>query len=317
MKLQEKWEIEYELLDKVLEKESDDRYMKDNIIELKHLKKYYGNTKGIEDVSLTIQRGEIYGFIGPNGAGKSTTIRTIMGLINKTDGKIYINGKELEKDDPIIKEKIGYLPSEINLYEDMTINELFKYHESFYKKDLSKRKNELVKKLKIDVNKKIVSLSLGNLKKVEIVLSLMHEPEILILDEPTSGLDPIIQNEFHNILMKEKEKGTTIIYSSHVLSEVSNICDKVGIIKDGKIIKEDTMQNIKKDNYTYLRISSKDIDKIKKDLNLKVFKETQSETIFINNLQPNELISKLNKYEIDHLLIEEVQLEDLFINYYK
>ena len=291
--------------------------MNDVVIEIKHLKKYYGQTKGIEDVSFKINKGEIYGFIGPNGAGKSTTIRTIMGLINKTDGKIFINGKELEKDDPVIKEKIGYLPSEINLYEDMTIKELFKYHESFYKRDLSKRKDELVKKLKVDVNKKIVSLSLGNLKKVGIILALMHEPEILILDEPTSGLDPIIQNELHNILIKEKEKGTTIIYSSHVLSEVSNLCDKVGLIKDGKIIKEDTMDNIKKDNYTYLRISSKDIDKIKKDLNLEVFKESKTETIFMNNLKPNELLSKLSKYEIDQLLIEEVQLEDLFINYYK
>lgn len=291
--------------------------MSEIVIELKHLKKYYGTTKGIEDVSLKINKGDIYGFIGPNGAGKSTTIRTIMGLINKTAGEIYINGKELKKDDPQIKEKIGYLPSEINLYEDMTVNELFKYHESFYKRDLSKRRDELVKKLKIDVNKKIVSLSLGNLKKVGIVLSLMHEPEILILDEPTSGLDPIIQNEFHNILMKEKEKGTTIIYSSHVLSEVSNLCDKVGLIKDGKIIKEDTMENIKKENYTYLKISSKDIDKIKKELGLKVFKETKEETIFMNNLKPNELLSKLSKYEIDRLLIEEIQLEDLFINYYK
>ena len=291
--------------------------MNDVVIEIKHLKKYYGQTKGIEDVSFKINKGEIYGFIGPNGAGKSTTIRTIMGLINKTDGKIFINGKELEKDDPVIKEKIGYLPSEINLYEDMTIKELFKYHESFYKRDLSKRKDELVKKLKVDVNKKIVSLSLGNLKKVGIILALMHEPEILILDEPTSGLDPIIQNELHNILIKEKEKGTTIIYSSHVLSEVSNLCDKVGLIKDGKIIKEDTMDNIKKDNYTYLRISSKEIDNIKKELNLKVYKETKTETTFINNLEPNELLSKLSKYEIDHLLIEEIQLEDLFINYYK
>lgn len=291
--------------------------MSEIVIELKHLKKYYGTTKGIEDVSIKINKGDIYGFIGPNGAGKSTTIRTIMGLINKTAGEIYINGKELKKDDPQIKEKIGYLPSEINLYEDMTVNELFKYHESFYKRDVSKRTDELVKKLKIDVNKKIVSLSLGNLKKVGIVLSLMHEPEILILDEPTSGLDPIIQNEFHNILMKEKEKGTTIIYSSHVLSEVSNLCDKVGLIKDGKIIKEDTMENIKKENYTYLKISSKDIDKIKKELGLKVFKETKAETIFMNNLKPNELLSKLSKYEIDRLLIEEIQLEDLFINYYK
>ncbi len=237
-----------------------------SIIEIEHLKKYYGNTRGIEDVSLKIKKGEIYGFIGPNGSGKSTTIRTIMGLINKTSGNIFIKEKELDKNNIDIKRIIGYLPSEINLYDDMTIKQLFDYHESFYDKKLNNRRDELVKLLKIDINKKIEDLSLGNLKKVGIVLALMHEPEILILDEPTSGLDPIMQNIFHDILLNEKEKGTTILYSTYVLSEVSNICDKVGFIKEGTIIKEDTIDNIKKNNYTYLKISSKDINKIKDEL---------------------------------------------------
>ena len=291
--------------------------MSETIIELKHLKKYYGTSRGIEDVSLKINKGDIYGFIGPNGAGKSTTIRTIMGLINKTSGSIYINGKELNSEDIEIKRRVGYLPSEVNLYDDMSIKELFNYHESFYNDNLNKRRKELVKLLKIDENKKIEDLSLGNLKKVGIVLALMHEPEILILDEPTSGLDPIMQNTFHDILLKEKEKGTTILYSSHVLSEVSNICDKVGFIKDGKIIKEDLMTNIKKSNYTYLKIVSNEIDNIKKALKLEVFKEEGNSITFINNLEPNKLLERLSKYKIDHLLIEEIPLEDLFINYYK
>ena len=291
--------------------------MEKAIIELKHLKKYYGNIRGIEDVSLKINKGEIYGFIGPNGAGKSTTIRTIMGLIKKSSGNIYINGKELELDDIETKRNIGYLPSEMNLYSDMKVKQLFDYHESFYNKNCSKRKKQLVKLLKIDEEKKIEDLSLGNLKKVGIVLSLMHEPEILILDEATSGLDPIMQNIFHDILLDEKEKGTTILYSSHILSEVSSICDKVGFIKDGKIIKEDLIENIKKENYTYLKIKSNEIEKIKKELKLKIYKEYDKEVIFINNLNPNELVNKLSKYNIEYLLIEEVPLEDLFINYYK
>ena len=287
------------------------------ILELKNLKKYYGKKRGIEEVSLKINKGDIYGFIGPNGAGKSTTIRTIMGLINKTSGDILFKGKEFNKEDLEIKKKIGYLPSEINLYEEMTIKQIFDYHESFFKKDFTKRRNELVKLLKIDENKKIEDLSLGNLKKVGIVLALMHEPEILILDEPTSGLDPIMQNTFYEILLKEKQKGTTIIYSSHVLSEVSNLCDKIGFIKDGKIIKEDFMENIKKDNITYLIVSSKEIEKIKQDLGLKILKETKDETTFINNLNANTLIKKLSKYNIDRFLVQEISLEDLFINYYK
>ena len=288
-----------------------------SIIELKKLKKYYGLSRGIEDVSLKINKGEIYGFIGPNGAGKSTTIRTIMGLINKTSGDIFLKGKKLDINDIETKKIIGYLPSEINLYDDMTVKQLFDYHQSYYSKNYSKRRKELVNLLKIDEKKKVEDLSLGNLKKVGIVLSLMHEPEILILDEPTSGLDPIMQKVFHDILLKEKEKGTTILYSSHVLNEVSSICDRVGFIKDGKIIKEDSMDNIKENNYTYLIISSKEINKIEKDLKLKVLKKEKAEITFLNNLEPDLLINKLSKYKIDKLLIEEVSLEDLFINYYK
>ena len=287
------------------------------ILEIKKLKKYYGKIRGVENVSLKLDKGDIYGFIGPNGAGKSTTIRTIMGLINKTSGEIYFDGKELDSDDPKTIEIIGYLPSEINLYDDMTIKEAFDYHASFYKKDVTSKRKELVKLLKIDEKKKIEDLSLGNLKKVGIVLSLMHEPELLILDEPTSGLDPLMQSVFHDILLKEVKKGTTILYSSHVLSEVSNLCKKIGFIKDGVIIKEDTIENIMKDNYTYLTISSKDIDKIKKDLKLEIKEETNTYTKFINNLDSNEIIKRLSKYDIDKLLIENISLEDLFSKYYK
>ena len=286
-------------------------------ISIKHLKKYYGNSKGVEDVTLNIDEGDIYGFIGPNGAGKSTTIRTFMGLINKTSGHIYINDKELDPSDIETKKMIGYLPSEVNLYSDMTIKQILDYHESFYNIKTSTRRKELVKLLKVNENKKIEDLSLGNLKKVGIILSLIHNPKILILDEPTSGLDPIMQSVFHDILLKEKEKGTTIIYSSHVLSEVSSICDKVGFIKDGKIIKEDLIENIKKDNYTYLKITSKDIDKIKKELKLKAIKESNNDIVLLNNIDSNTLIKKLSKYDIERLLIEEISLEDLFINYYK
>lgn len=166
--------------------------MEKNIIEIQNLTKYYGKIKGIENLSLKLEEGEIFGFIGPNGAGKSTTIRSIMNLINKTSGKVLIENKEFNKDDIEIKEKIGYLPSEIYLYDDLTVKEMLDYHESFYKKDIHKRRVELVKRLELDEKKKIEDLSLGNLKKLGIILALAHEPKILILDEPTSGLDPIM-----------------------------------------------------------------------------------------------------------------------------
>ena len=286
------------------------------MLEIKHLKKYYGSSRGVEDVSIKLNKGDIYGFIGPNGSGKSTTIRNIMGLINKNSGDIYINGKKFNRDDIDIKKKIGYLPSEINLYGNMTVGEILSYHESFYK-NTSKRRRELVKLLKIDEKKKIEDLSLGNLKKVGIVLALIHQPELLILDEPTSGLDPIMQNTFYEILLDEKKKGTTILYSTHVLSEVSSICDKIGFIKDGVIIKEDSIENFFKDNITYLTISSNDIESIKKDLKLEIKNESSNEVTFVNNIDINTLIKKLSNYKIDKLLIENISLEDLFSKYYK
>ena len=157
------------------------------VVEIKKLKKYYGDIRGVENVNMKIREGEVYGFIGPNGSGKSTTIKTIMSLINATSGDIYINGKEIDKNDLEIKRIIGYLPSEINLYDDLTAKEILDFHESFYNKKINKRRKELVKLLKLDESKKIEELSLGNLKKLGIILVLMHEPKILILDEPTSG----------------------------------------------------------------------------------------------------------------------------------
>lgn len=290
---------------------------KENILEIINLKKYYGNVRGIEDISIKLKRGEAYGFIGPNGAGKSTTIRALMSLINPTSGMILIDGKKLDKNDLELKKIIGYLPSEIYLYDDLTVKEILDFHESFYEKNINKRRKQLVKLLKLDENKKIEDLSLGNLKKLGIILALMHEPKILILDEPTSGLDPIMQNVFYEILLEEKKKGTTILYSTHILSEVSKICDRIGIIKEGKIVREDTVENIEKNNMTYLTIESIDIDKIKKDLNLKIVSEHNNSVKLINDLNSNKLINIISKYNINKLLIEEMTIEDLFMEYYK
>ena len=289
----------------------------EKVIEIINLKKYYGKKRGVENVSISLKKGEAYGFIGPNGAGKSTTIKSLMGLINKTSGKLLINGKEIDKNDLETKKQIGYLPSEINLYDDLTVKEMLDFHESFYEENINKKRKKLVKLLKLDENKNIEDLSLGNLKKLGIILALMHDPKILILDEPTSGLDPIMQNIFYDLLIEEKNKGTTILYSTHILSEVSKICDRIGFIKDGIIVKEDIRENLEKNSITYLTIESSEIDKIKEDLKLKVLSNNNNMVKFINNLKPNELLKKISKYNIDKILIEEVKVEDLFMEYYK
>ena len=288
-----------------------------NILEIKNLTKYYGKTLAVKDLSLELKQGEIFGFIGPNGAGKSTTIRSIMNLVNKTKGEVYFLGENLTKDNLKLKEQIGYLPSEVVLYEDLTIKEMLDYHESFYKKDLNKRRKELVKKLKLEESKKIEDLSLGNQKKLGIVIALMHEPKLLILDEPTSGLDPIMQQVFYELLQEEKEKGTTIFYSTHILSEISKICDRVGIIKEGKLLKVETIKELQNKNLNIVTIKSNEIDEIIKILKLDVEKIDEITIKFKNTLSSDKLIKLLSNYKIENLLIEEPTLEDIFLHYYK
>ncbi|MBO5120152.1 MAG: ABC transporter ATP-binding protein [Bacilli bacterium] len=288
-----------------------------NILEIKNLTKYYGKTLAVKDLSLELHAGEIFGFIGPNGAGKSTTIRSIMNLINKTKGEVYFLGETLTKDNLTLKKQIGYLPSEVFLYEDLTVKEMLDYHESFYKKNLSKRRKELVKRLKLDESKKIEDLSLGNQKKLGIVLAFMHEPKLLILDEPTSGLDPIMQQVFYDLLQEEKEKGTTIFYSTHILSEISKICDRVGIIKEGNLLKVESIKELQSKNLTNVTITSNEIEKITKELNVEVETLDEKTIKFKNTLDSNNLIKILSKYEIEKLLIEEPTLEDIFLHYYK
>lgn len=287
------------------------------IIEIKNLTKYYGKTLGIKNLSLSLEEGEIFGFIGPNGAGKSTTIRSIMNLINKTEGEVYINGEEFTKDKTELKKIIGYLPSEIHLYEDLTVKEILDYHESFYKENIHKRRKELVKRLQLDESKKIEDLSLGNTKKVGIVLAFMHNPKILILDEPTSGLDPIMQQIFYELLKEEQQKGTTILYSTHILSEISKICTRVGIIRDGKLLKIETIESLQNKNLTIVTLTSEEIDKIIKELKVDIKLKENNTIKFKNNLEVDKLIKILGKYNIDKLLIEEATLEDIFLHYYK
>ena len=288
-----------------------------NILEIQNLTKYYGKVKGVENLSLKLEEGEIFGFIGPNGAGKSTTIRSIMNLINKTSGKVLIENEEFNKDNIKLKEKIGYLPSEIYLYDDLTVKEMLDYHESFYKKNIHNRRTELVKRLELDEKKKIEDLSLGNLKKLGIILAFMHEPKLLILDEPTSGLDPIMQNVFYDLLKEEKEKGNTVFYSTHILNEVSKICDRVGIIKEGKLIKVERIEDLFKKSLTIVTITSEQLKEIKEDLKVNVILEEGNTIKFGNNLLPDELIKKVSKYRIDKILIEEATIEDMFLHYYQ
>lgn len=288
-----------------------------NTIEIKNLTKYYGKIRGVINLSLDLVKGEIFGFIGPNGAGKSTTIRSILNLVNKTSGEVLFNGRPLEKNDILSKRLIGYLPSEVHVYEDLTVKQMLDFHEQIFKEDLSIRRKELVERLQLDETKKVEELSFGNLKKVGIVLALMHNPEFVILDEPTSGLDPIIQKEFFNILLEEKQKGTTIFYSTHVLSEVSKICDRVGIIKNGQLLKVEPVKELIDKNLSYITITSKDSNKIITDLGIDTISSSDNTIVFKNTDNANDLLKKLVKYDIENIYIEQASIEDIFLHYYE
>lgn len=287
------------------------------MIKIKNLTKYYGNARGCENVNLEVKKGEIFGFIGPNGAGKSTTIRCIMNLINKNSGEIYINNELVDKKNYNIKELIGYLASDVRLYDDLTVNGIIKYSNSFYKKDCMKKANKLVKYLDLDLKKRIEDLSFGNLKKLGIVLALMHDPKIIILDEASSGLDPLVQEKFYNLLLEETAKGNTILFSTHILSEIKRICDRVAIIKDGSIIKVSDIKSLDETNSHIITINSKDISKIKKTLNSKIIKETKDTLEFMYDGDINKLVKELSKYKLDKLLIEESSIEEIFLHYYE
>ncbi|WHY86272.1 ABC transporter ATP-binding protein [Neobacillus novalis] len=290
-----------------------------NVIEINNLTKTYGKARGITDISFHVEQGEIFGFIGPNGAGKSTTIRTLLSLIYPTSGSATIFGKDCVQAAPEIKKEIGYLPSEVFYYDNMKVKDLLKYSASFYKKDCNKRIKELAEIMDLDLNKKIDDLSLGNKKKVGIVQGLLHEPKLIILDEPTSGLDPLMQQKFFELLEEENKKGATILFSSHILSEVQRLCNRVAIIKEGKIVTVEKISTLQENNYKKFKIETKtQLDRnyfnISGVNNLEVNNNVTS-FIFKGNI--NDVMKKIAATEIANLWIEEPDLEEIFMHYYE
>lgn len=288
-----------------------------NVIEIKNLTKYYGKSRGITDVSLNVEQGEIFGFIGPNGAGKSTAIRTLLGLIYPNSGSATIFGKSCSAF-PGIRREVGYLPSEVFYYDKMRVIDLLKYSASFYRKDCTKRIKELAEIMDLDLRKKIDDLSFGNKKKVGIVQGLLHEPKLIILDEPTSGLDPLMQQKFFELIEEENKKGATVFFSSHILSEVQRKCSRVAFIKEGKIIKLEKMSTLNENNYKSFKIEaktapSKDLFSLDGVSRLELRGNT-ADFMFKGNI--NTILKKLAEIELTNISIDEPDLEEIFMHYY-
>jgi ABC-2 type transport system ATP-binding protein len=290
------------------------------VIEISHLSKYYGRSRGIEDISFEVSQGDIFGFIGPNGAGKSTTIRILLNLIFPSSGSGSIFGMDMVKDSKKIRSHIGYVPSDANLYDRMKVHEFLEYNTAFFAVKNSKHKiRELCDVFNLDPLRKIQELSTGNKKKVTIVQALVHKPELLILDEPTTGLDPLIQSRFFDLLHEENTNGTTIFFSSHNLSEVQTFCKTVAIIREGKIINVEEIAILRKKQLKRVRIDFSEDFRIS-EMGLigiqRVNKQTGSNAEFLFSGNINELISKLSVYKLENISIEEPSLEEIFLHYY-
>ena len=279
------------------------------------LTKYYGKNRGIIDLDLAVNKGESFGFIGPNGAGKSTTIRTLLGLIAPTGGSAQILGMDVVKDKQAILKKVGYLPSEASFYPGMKVKDVLKLSADLRKADCGAEAKLLCERLRLDTGRKIEELSFGNRKKVSIVCALQHYPELLILDEPTGGLDPLMQKEFFDILRERNKQGTTVFLSSHVLSEIQRNCTRTAIIRDGRMIACDSVEELSKTNAKRVTVGGQvEIDKL---VGVRDKKEFGDSVSFLFNGDINELIRRLSASQITDLTVTEPDLEEIFLHYYQ
>lgn len=290
-------------------------------IEITELSKFYGKVRGIENVSLEIGEGEIFGFIGPNGAGKSTTIRLLLNLIFPTRGSARILGMDFIRDTKKIKSLTGYVPSDANAYPDMTVIEFLTYCTRFFgMRNGEARIGELSELFDLDLKRKISGLSMGNRKKVSIVQSLLHHPELLIVDEPTTGLDPLMQENFFELLRSENRRGMTVFFSSHVLSEVQMLCKRVAIIKEGRIVRIEDIETLRSRQLKKIQASFEG-PVTQKDIDLDGISEVKagagSSLSFIWSGDINTLTAFLASRKMLNLTIEEPSLEEIFMHYYR
>ena len=276
---------------------------------------------GAENVSFDVVKGEIFGFLGPNGSGKTTTIRSILDYLHIQEGEITVFDLDHHKDALEIRKRIGYVSGDMALYEDFTGVELINYFGKLREHD-----KEFLEELKsiftVNLNRKVKTLSKGNRQQIGLILALASKPEFLILDEPSSGLDPLITAQFHRLLKRLKSEGVTIFLSSHDLSEVQNICDRVGIIKEGNIILVEKMESLM---LKFLQIvdvtftdkvpSQEELSALETVLDVSV-RNTHCYSLRIKE-DVNEIVQFLSAYSVSRLEIKDASLEEIFLHYYE
>lgn len=282
---------------------------------ISNLKKYYGKNVGVEDVTFNVKEGEIVGFIGPNGAGKTTTIRSIVGLLKADDGQVEIIGEEAFNG-VNARAELGYAGGEPSFFPNLTVLENLKFVADL--KGVSyDRIDYLSSKLELGLSRKAGELSLGNKKKMCIVMALLSSPKFIVLDEPTVGLDPLIKREFFKIIEEEKKRGASILISSHTLTDIQRLCDRVAIIKAGKIIAVEEMQQLKtkrlkqvtiETSYSHPEITLSGVSDVKVD---------GTQIKFNYNGEMKKLVKYLNSIDLDNISIEDAGLEEMFLHFYE
>lgn len=292
------------------------------IIEVDNLTKDFGHGRGIYSVSFQIQKGEVFGFLGPNGAGKTTTIRHLMGFTNPQQGHAVINGMRCNEQTSEILQNVGYLPGEIALPEGLTGWEFIKMMQGLKKSDNEERLRYLLDKFQLDPSGKTKRMSLGDKRKLAVVTAFMADPDVLLLDEPTSGLDPVMQETFIDFMKEEKKRGKTILLSSHMFDEVDAICDRIAIIKEGKIISTVNTDEIRHNKNKIYQITFNTRDSLTaftKETPLTISLAEQDKhvaEIEINDMEINQLVKALTNYQVMSFKEKKFSLEDYFMHFY-
>jgi len=291
-------------------------------IKIESLTKKYGKSEtfALKNLTLSVNKGEVYGFLGPNGAGKSTTIKLLMNFIQPSSGQAYILGQDVVEESVQIKQSVGYLAGDGEMYPKMTGRQYLQYMHALQPASSQSYINQLAKRFKADLDKKIGELSRGNRQKINIVQAFMHKPDIFILDEPTSGLDPLMQEEFYKLIKEVKARGATVFVSSHIMSEVQKMCDRVGIIREGQLVTERQIAEMATEasqTFDIVFVDKPPIAEIRKIAGIKIVESNgKNLTVHVHGkLSP--LFAILAKNEVTKIDARNLDLEEVFLQFYK
>ncbi len=291
-----------------------------DVVSLERLTKSYGRARGVVDLDLAVRSGETFGFLGPNGAGKTTTIRTILDLIRPTSGRVRVFGLDARTDGVKIRRRVGYLPGDLRLYERLTPRALLSYFASLRSLHTLDEAERLAERLELELDRPVAALSRGNRQKVGLVQAFMHHPELLVLDEPTSGLDPLVQQTFYDLARETVADGRTIFLSSHVLSEVQHVADRVALVRDGRLVLVDSVENIRARAFTRVEVTfaaPPSEDDFQGLPGVHVLERRGDIVLFALEGEADPLLKALARHRVVALDSHEADLEDVFLSLYR